>query len=184
MMKTLKPGRLLALTLVIGLLLAAPAAWGQNNCQAFRGAIVARLVPVSPTVMVWKGEITFTIGNGAPLHGTTETINTGAKKGGPGDPLAPTWIGTEETTVVLDNQGGSFMLLTRFTAPQTQANQTGAGWVEERGTIAPAAGENGAFKDVYGHFTLHGPFGPGVPHADDGIIGWTGEYHGNICGVK
>jgi hypothetical protein len=182
-MKTLRSGLLFALTPAIGLLLTAPAARAQDRCQAFRGTIVARLVPISQTAFVWKGEITFTIGSGVPLHGTTETINTGVKKGVPGDPADPVYIGTEETTVVLDNQAGGFVLVTRFVTPQKMFNATGLGWVNETGTIAPVPGDQGKFKNVYGHYTLRGPFGPGVPHLPDGIMGWTGEYHGNICGV-
>ncbi len=183
-MNTLRTELRFAFILAIGVLLAAAAspAWGQDHCQAFRGTIVARLVPVSLTAFVWKGEISLTVGNGAPLHGATETINTGIKKGGPGSG-EPVYIGTEETTVVFDNQAGSFLLVTRFVAVQHGVDTTGVGWVNETGTIAPAPGEEGNFKNVYGQYTLRGPFGPAVPHEPDGIIGWTGEYHGNICGL-
>jgi hypothetical protein len=138
---------------------------------------------------VWKGEITFTIGNGLPLVGTTETILTGVKKGGPSDPSAPVYMGTEETTVKVEAKPGtpasSFVLLTRFVSPQKSFYANGVGEITEIGTIAPTA-DAGVFRNAYGHFVLRGSYGPAVsvpPHIPAGILGWVGEYHGNICGV-
>ena len=182
-MNALRSGNLIALTMAVAVLLTASTAWGGDRCQPFTGTIVARLVPLSPGVFIWKGEISISIGGGPTLHGTTETINTGVKKGGPGT-TEPVYIGTEETTVVLDNQAGSFMLMTRFVAPQHGFDATGVAWVNERGTIAPVPKDESMFKNAYGHFTLRGPFGPAVPHLPDGILGWNGEYHGNICGIN
>ena len=181
-----------ATTLAIGVLFcaASPAAKGQDRCQPFRGTIAASLVQVSSTGFVWIGEITFTIGNGTPMTGTTETILTGVKKGGPADPTAPVYMGTEETAVKVAAKpltaAGSFVLLTRFVTPQKSFYASGVGQITETGTIVPAA-DAGVFKNVWGQFVLRGSYGPAVsvpPQIPTGILGWVGEYHGNMCGVE
>lgn len=192
-MRRPKPAVQIAITLAMGVLFVAapPAAKGQDRCQPFRGTIAASLVPVGGlTGFVWKGEITFTIGKGIPITGTTETILTGVKKGGPADPAMPVYMGTEETTVKVDAKpgipAGSFVLLTRFVTPQKSFYATGVGDITETGTIVPAA-DAGDFRTVYGHFVLRGSYGPAVAVPSTiptGILGWVGEYQGNICGVE
>jgi hypothetical protein len=185
-----RPALQTATTLAIGVLFCAapPAANGQDRCQPFRATIAASLVPVDGTSgFVWKGEITFTIGNGLPTTGTTETILTAVKKGGPDDPTAPVYMGTEETTVRVAAKPGvpasSVVLLTRFVTPQKSFYTNGVGEITETGTIAPAA-DAGVFRNAYGHFVLRGSYGPAVAHLPGSMLGWVGEYHGNMCAVE
>jgi hypothetical protein len=133
--------------------------------------------------VAWVGDATFQIGKDAEITATTQTLNTGVTKGGPGTD-SPIYIGTEETTAMIKpalNEG--FLLLTRFVLQQRKI-VSGVSWVNETGTIAPLPGATGKYKNVYGHYTLHGPFGPAVPHTEVGIMGWNGQFHGNICGIE
>ncbi len=164
------------------LVLCGSISWAQDRCIPFTGTIHAGVVFNSVTQDThFVGTASFSFANG---NATTTTVNTGVKKGGPPDPTAKVWIGTELTTVIFDS-GDGFLLPTQFVAVQS------VGRVNETGTIAPIPGSQGEFADVHGHFTSHGPFGFGVPLPDvalpDGYIwvgiGWIGEYHGNICGI-
>lgn len=157
--------------------------WAQDRCVPFTGTINAGVVfnPVSGDTF-FAGIARFSIEDG---NATTETRNLGVKKGGPADPTARVWIGTELTTVTLES-GNGFLMPTQFTAVQS------VGLVNETGTITAIPGSTGKFANVHGHFTSHGPFGFGVPLPDMDApagyvwvgLGWIAEYRGNICGIK
>lgn len=178
-MQNLKPRLLLAVALAIGvLILSAPNAWGQGNCVAFRGAVRASYQPIDPSnpsgEWAWIGDGEFTFGKGPVLKATIVDRNTGMKKA-----EGNTWIGTETATWTF-NKDDSFQLITRFVT-QHMNDPLGVYRVNETGTIANGTG---TYKNVYGHFTVHGPFGPGVPGSTPpGTWNWTSEYHGNICGI-
>ncbi len=171
----------LALLAFAVLVLCGSASWAQDRCVPFTGTINAGVV-VNPLTgeTFFAGVASFSFESGTA---TTTTVNTGVKKGGPFEPTAKVWIGTELTTVTFES--GSFVLPTQFTAVQP------VGRVNETGTIAPNPESPGKFANVRGHFTSNGPFGIAVPLPEidppAGFIwlgiGWIGEYHGNICGI-
>ncbi len=177
------------------LVLCASLSWGQGNCQPFRGSIQATLymdvTSNPPAIVGWVGRAAFTFGDGTTVTGNTLTINTGMKKGGPLDPASNVFLGTEKTFFAVDdaNPADGFILFTRFVCPRQDDPLFG---VNETGTIAPDdAFPKGRFSKVSGHYTHHGVAGPGVPadpppagQAWVALVGWTGEYHGSICGVK
>ncbi len=173
------------------LLLCGSTSWGQDRCVPFTGTITAGLVldlQLQPPQPRWIGVASFNI-ESTPANTVTKPL--GLKRGTSGDPETLPWIGTEETRVEF-SPGVGFTLLTSFVAPASHD-----GKVNEKGTIAPLTGATGKYENVYGHFTLHGPAGPvtaGSPLLPPGYpwdpslyfplwFGWTGEYHGNICGI-
>ena len=170
----------LAILVSVALVLFGAISWAQDRCIPFTGTINAGVVfDPSTGQTFFAGIVSFSFESS---KATTETVNTGVKKGGPGT-TDKVWIGTELTTVTFES-GYGFLLPTQFTAVQP------VGLVNETGTIAPIPGSTGKFADVHGHFTSHGPFGFGVPLPEGypfGYIpvglGWIGEYHGNICGI-
>jgi hypothetical protein len=119
----------------------------------------------------WVGTTTWSFGGGPLLTAEITDVNTGMKKMDKN-----TWIGTETST--LDFGDGVFQLITRFVT-QHMNDPFGMYRVNETGTIV---GVSGKYAKVYGRFTVHGPFGPGL--SQNGTWLWYSEYHGTICGLN
>jgi hypothetical protein len=162
-----KPRLFLAVALAIGVFFVpAPSAWGQNHCVQLRGTVSAMYNGTA-----WVGTTTWSFGGGPLLTAEITDVNTGMKKMDKN-----TWIGTETST--LDFGDGVFQLITRFVT-QHMNDPFGMYRVNETGTIV---GVSGKYAKVYGQFTVHGPFGPGL--SQNGTWLWYSEYHGNICGLN
>ena len=168
----------LAATLAIGAFLAsATPARGQGQCVAFTGKVSAAYNGAA-----WVGAGVFTFGKGQPRTATIVDKNTGMKLGHDPTSGKNVWIGTETATWTFDDSpNDSFQLITRFVT-EHMIDPSGVFRVNESGTIANGTG---MFQNAYGHFTVHGPFGPGVPGpGEPGQMNWSSEYHGEICGIK
>jgi len=174
-MQNLRSRLLFALPLAIGLLVvSASSAWAQTHCVSLKGTVTAAF-----TGTAWVGTTTWNFGNGPTLTATIIDINTGMKPGK--DPTTPgtnVWIGTETSTLDFGN-GDTFQLITRFVT-QHMNDPFGLYRVNENGTIANGTGK---YSKVHEHFTVHGPFGPGLSKDGTGTWLWTSEYNGNICGL-
>lgn len=164
------------IALAIGvLLLVAPAAEAQQHCVPFGGTIYGWLTDH------WQGVGDFAVGRKA-WHTTLNVDTLSVVDGG------DTWTGTE----ALAFDFGKHNILQGFGTFVTEhmTDPGGSGGVFHINEEGPFLKGKGIFKNVYGHWTMQGPFGPGVklpdniqPPPDAGWF-WIGQYHGTICGMS
>ena len=156
-------------------LLAIPStAVAQDQCVPFGGTLYAW----HTTAWIGSGELT--VGRDV-LHATINDVNTSVVKDG------DVWRGTETATFDFGS-GNTVDLLTDFVTEHMNDAAAGSGvfHVNEIGTFAHGTG---VFKNVYGHFSSQGPFGPKVKlpdtikPAEGADMFWIGQYHGMICGL-
>jgi hypothetical protein len=164
--------------LALGVVAAVPKAGAQDQCVPFGGTIYGWHSDA------WYGVGDFTVGKNV-MHATIADPNTGFT------PMGDVWLGAEEATFTFAN-GDKITAMTDFiTEHMTNLGDPNAVFhVNETGYFAKGTGR---FKNAWGHFSLQGPFGPGVtlpanitvpddPNKD-GMF-WIGQYNGTICGVS
>jgi|SRR5208283_4075412 len=176
--------RVLSITaLVIGaLLLAAPTAIAQQLSDS-----QDRCVPAGGTVYGWHTSVAwfatgnFTVGRNV-YRVMLVDINTSFFDGG------DIWTGTEAATIDF-GRGDRLQLSAEFVTEHMNdaVSSSGVFHINEIGTFTKGTGR---FKNAYGHWTMQGPFGPGVtlpgniqPPSDADMY-WIGQYHGTICGIS
>ncbi|HYK88029.1 MAG TPA: hypothetical protein VE398_04635 [Acidobacteriota bacterium] len=182
------------------LMLNAPAAIAQNNCQAFRAIAVGQAPSPyqdlnQPLLDIWGGEVYASLGS----HGA-KNITDGIPNS---IPLIGVFSGADADDYATDSRErkfGSGMGLhgaytfafgepnndwrtytDKFTLTLGRAiwNITPGLWVGDYQASGHISGGSGMFKTATGNFTIHGPF---FFFGDTGR--WIPEVEGTICGVK